>query len=611
MKFSLLSSIEHPSDIKKFNFSQLNQLAQEIREYIIEVVKKRGGHIAPSLGAVELAIALHYVFDSPRDKIIWDVGHQAYAHKILTDRRDLFTTLRSFGGISGFIKRGESPHDQLSVGHASTSLAAALGFATARDLMGENYEIVAVIGDGALTGGLAWEALNQIGAQKRKMIIVLNDNGMSIAKNVGSISHYFSKLRHSSLYLRSKRGVVMGIRKIPFLYSILHRINDALKSLSIPPVGTVFEELGFTYVGIVNGHDLKELIHTLQGVKRWYKPVIVHVATQKGKGLEEAEKDPEKFHGIDSETKRGITYSEVFANTLIELAKHDKKIIAITAAMPAGTKLSLFQKAFPDRFFDVGIAEELAVTFAVGLALQGFKPFVAIYSTFLQRAFDQLIHDVALHKAPVRLMVDRAGIVGEDGPTHHGAFDLSFLRLIPNMIVASASNGLELKKLVVTAYKYENGPFAVRYPRGEAHPPIDGKVTPVKIGTSHVIKSGKEISIIATGRGVTIAKKAIEEANIDAELINAIFIKPIDRIQIIKSAKKTGKILVVEENTWKGGLTDAVLEVLNAEGMYVPVEKVTLPDAFVSHGKVEELHKAIGFSHEAVIRKCQKLVKKE
>jgi len=615
----MLEKVNSPEDIKKLSVDELKVLAKEIRNYIIEVVSKRGGHLASSLGAVEITVSLHYVFNSPRDKIIWDVGHQSYAHKILTGRRGKFTELRTRGGLSGFPSIFESEHDIYGVGHASTSISAALGIATARDLKGEDFFVVSVVGDGALTGGLAFEGINQAGhLKKNKFIIILNDNEMSISKNVGALSRYLTKISTKKLYLQMEADVWELLGKIPSLggkaRKLAKRIKESIKNLVVPTI--LFEELGFRYIGPMDGHNIEELVSTFREIQNIPGPVLVHVVTQKGKGYFFAEKNAEKFHGVGSFYKatgnskansKKKKYSEVFGDKIVEMASKDNRIVAITAAMKDGTGLTKFSKTFPERFFDVGIAEQHAVTFACGLARHGMKPFVAIYSTFLQRSYDQLIHDVALQNLPIKFVLDRAGLVGEDGPTHHGAFDLSYLRLIPNFVLMSPADEYELTAMLELMGSYSEGPIAVRFPRGAVvgeDKPVDS--SEIKIGRSSILVDGNDIAIIAVGSMVhpslDVARE-LKERNINASVVNTRFIKPLDEELILGLSEKVKYIFTIEENTVVGGFGDAVQELLSSRGICTPVERLGIPDRFISHGTREELLDEVGLSREKLVKR--------
>lgn len=608
----MLEKIKSPKDLKGLSLSQLYALCKEIREEILEVVSQNGGHLAPSLGAVELIVALHYVFDSPKDKLVFDVGHQAYAHKLLTGRLEKFQSLRKMGGISGFLKRSESEHDVFGAGHASTSLAAALGFAVARDLKKENYEVVAIIGDGGLTGGLSWEALNNIGHLRKKIIVVLNDNQMSISKSIGAISEYLSRIRTEPSYLKVKEDLEFLLRRIPLglpIWESIQRVKEAVKHLFLP--GMIFEELGFTYLGPIDGHNVEALIDILRRARNVEGPAIVHILTKKGKGYPPAEENPEKFHGVPPfaletgeilEPSFPPTYTEVFARSLVDLAEKDEEIIAITAAMPLGTGLTLFAQRFPERFFDMGMGEACAVTFAAGLACQGFKPVVAIYSTFLQRAYDMIIHDVCLQNLPVVFAIDRAGLVGEDGATHQGIFDIAYLLPIPNLIISAPANEWELASLLKTAIQ-TGRPFAIRYPkeRGIGVPYEEPDVLP--IGKGELIKEGKDLCIIAVGTTLNVAQKAVEmlEANgIQSALVNPRFLKPIDEELLLPLCSSIKKVLVVEDGVIAGGFGSYLLSILAERGLRDIKVKLMGVEGFVEQGKREELLSLFGLTPEGI-----------
>jgi 1-deoxy-D-xylulose-5-phosphate synthase len=599
----ILDSINQPDDLKNLTLQQLEQLAAEIRNTIIEVVSANGGHLASSLGAVELTIAIHRVFESPQDKIVWDVGHQAYAHKLLTGRRERFHTLRLQGGLSGFPAREESPHDPFGTGHASTSISAALGIATARDLAGERYNVIAVTGDGALTGGMSFEALNQAGHLRTRLIVLLNDNGMAIAPCVGALSRLFSRLRINRRYYRAEQEASQMVARMPLgakLWRLWGMVMKGLKGLIIPSL--FWDELGFTYMGPIDGHDIAELESALAQARDYArKPVLVHVVTTKGKGYSSAEDDAEGFHGVSpapGKTQRAPSYSQVFGKTLLRLAKEDPKIVAITAAMPEGTGLNLFAHEIPDRFFDVGICEQHAVTFAAGLATQGFTPVVAIYSTFLQRALDQVIHDVCLQNLPVIFAIDRAGIVGEDGKTHQGAFDLSYLRFIPNLVLAAPKDENELQHLLYTAVKAKR-PFAIRYPRGTGPGvPMDTNWHEIPVGEAEIIREGADIGILAVGVSVAPALESarrLAEKGIQSTVVNARFIKPLDSSLIQDMARRTRRLVTVEENAVEGGFGSAVAELLeSAQIPDVRLKCIGVPDVFVEHGPPNTLRAQYG-----------------
>ncbi len=621
----LIDKIDSPADLKKFPVERLPDIAAELRERIIEVVSKTGGHLGASLGAVEITLALHYVFDAPRDKIIWDVGHQAYSHKLLTGRREEFETLRRKGGISGFPKRDESEYDAFGVGHASTSISAALGMACARDLAGDDYRVVAVVGDGALTGGISFEAINNAGMMKRDLLIILNDNKMSISRNVGALSKYLTMITSGKIYNRMEADVWELLGLIPKVggktRKLAKRIKESIKNLIVP--GVIFEELGFKYFGPVDGHNVEFLVQTLRDIKKLKGPIILHTLTRKGKGYEFAEKDDLCCHGVSSFDKvpgdrkgddRVPTYTKVFGDTMLEVAERDESVVAITAAMPDNTGLKPFAEKYPDRFFDVGIAEQHAVTFAAGLAVEGLKPVVAIYSTFLQRAFDQVIHDVALQKLPVRFVLDRGGLVGEDGPTHHGAFDLSYMRLIPDMVFMSPKDENELRNMIATLISYDEGPIAVRFPRGKgAGVELDESPAAIPIGRAEIVKEGRDMAFIAVGSAVATCLQAArnlqETHRVDAMVVNARFIKPLDEELIIGLAEKGIPILTVEENVLAGGFGGGVLELLIRNGIEkARVMNAGIPDRFIEHGSRSELLQDIGLDADSITATAEELL---
>jgi 1-deoxy-D-xylulose-5-phosphate synthase len=566
---------------------------------------------------VELTLAIHYCFDSPRDKIVWDVGHQAYAHKILTGRREAFETLRMRNGISGFPKTAESEHDAFGTGHASTSISAALGFACARDLTDEDYRVVAVIGDGAMTGGLAFEGLNQAGHLKKDLIVILNENRMSISRNVGALSQYLTRLISAPVYRRFEADVWELLGRIPTFggkaQSLGGRIKESLKNLVVP--GILFEELGFRYYGPVDGHNVEQLIHVLDHIKNFSGPQLVHVVTKKGKGYAHAEKDASKFHGIGSfDKKTGIlekssdfpSYTQVFGQTVVELAQKHENLVAITAAMPDGTGLTLFRDRFPDRFFDVGIAEQHAVTFAAGLSRVGLKPVVAIYSTFLQRAYDQIVHDVALQNLNVAFAIDRGGVVGEDGPTHHGAFDLGYLRQIPNLVVMAPKDENELRHMLATMVEYKEGPIAVRYPRDYGYGvDLDSRLKALDIGKAEVILRGRDVALVAIGSMVMPCREAaaeLEKQGIDCWVINARFVKPMD-VKLLSDVASSVRLMVtVEENAVAGGFGSAVSERLSSQGITTPLTMIGIPDKFMPHAARHDLLADAGLSPEAIVK---------
>ena len=620
---SFLDHINSPADLNGLKVADLEILASEIRKLIIETVSRNGGHLAPSLGVVELSIALHYVFDAPRDKIIWDVGHQAYAHKIITGRREIFHTLRKHKGISGFPKREESPYDSFNTGHSGTSISAGLGITTARSIKGEKNKVIAVIGDGSMTAGMAFEALNQAGHTDRDLIVVLNDNEMSIAKNVGALSSYFSRKISEPRFVNLKKSLENFFRSIPGvgenIFSLLKKSEDSLIGLLTP--GMLFEALKFRYIGPIKGHDLNLLIKTLKDVARLDGPVLMHVLTTKGKGYAPAEKNPTHFHGIGSfdianplTNKKSAndppSYTEVFGRTMVDLGDKDKRLFAITAAMPEGTGLTEFARVHPDRFIDVGIAEQHAVTFAAGLATEGFKPVVAIYSTFLQRSLDQIIHDVCLPNLPVIFALDRGGIVGEDGPTHHGTFDLSYLRIIPNMTIMAPKDENELRHMLFTALN-AHSPVAIRYPRGKGvGVPMDKEYQKIPIGESEILTDGKDLLILAVGNRVHPSLEAAMDLKKDGysvSVINCRFVKPLDP-RLPEMAARTGRVLIVEENTLRGGFGSAILESFADQGLSnIITKRLGIPDIFIEHGPQDLLREQYGIDKKKIIEEVRKL----
>ncbi len=604
-----LEKINSPEDIKKLSSEELEILASEVRELIVETVKKTGGHLASSLGVVELTIALLRIFSPPKDEVVWDVGHQSYPYKILTDRRERFHTLRQYGGISGFPSVKESPYDAFGTGHSSTSISAALGIKLGKKLKGEEGHVIAVIGDGALTAGEAYEGLNNAGQIGEDLIVILNDNEMSISKNIGAISNYLTKISTGETLRRAKERLENVTKKIfgEKVYKGLKRVEDLLVKGLFPP-GMLFEELGFRYVGPIDGHDIETLTVTLKNVSKMKGPTLVHVLTKKGKGYQPAEEQPDKFHGVSpavtSERKVIPTYTQIFSQTLLEIAERDKDVVAITAAMPSGTGLDRFRERFPERYFDVGIAEQHAVTFAAGLAKKGLKPIVAIYSTFLQRAYDQIVHDVALQELPVVFAVDRAGLVGEDGATHHGVFDLAYLRHIPNLVVAAPKDEEELRHLLFTAVR-SGKPFAVRYPRGKGYGiPLREPLKEIPLGSWEILKEGKDVAILATGWTVHQAMKAaefLEEKGVKATVVNARFIKPLDEEVLSEVIKTHEFIFTVEENTVVGGFGSAVDEFVSPE-CNVKVINIGIPDKFVEHGEQSLLRRLVGIDSEGIAK---------
>lgn len=625
---SLLAQIDSPAQLKSFSLTQLQQLAQEVRDVIISTVSQTGGHLAPNLGVVELTIALHYVFDSPCDRIIWDVGHQAYTHKLLTGRRAQFHTLRQHNGVCGFPKRSESKYDAYGTGHSSTSVSAALGICVANSLKGSPSRSIAVIGDGSMTGGMAFEALNHAGDLDKNLIVILNDNEMSISPNVGALSSFLSRKLSNKTLLNLKRDMESFLKSIPGVGSnlihLLRRSEDMLVTLFTP--GMLFQALDFHYIGPIKGHRIDRLIDTLRTARQIEGPVLVHVMTQKGRGYLPAETDPTSFHGIGafdittgktngppSGTHPAPSYTKVFGNTIARLAEHDQKIVAITAAMVQGTGLEDFAKRFPERFFDVGIAEQHAVTFAAGLATEGYKPVVTVYSTFLQRAYDQVIQDVCLQNLPVVFAMDRGGLVGDDGPTHHGVFDLSFLRHIPNMVLMAPKDENELQHMLKTAIDHP-GPAALRYPRGNGvGVPLDGAFRSLPIGKGEVLREGKDVLLIAIGTTVQAALQAAErlgQQSIEATVLNARFVKPLDEELILEWTRKIGKVITIEENILQGGFGSAVLEMFQ-EASFFPSEfiRLGLPDAFIPHGSQNILRNLYGIDAEGIESAAYSLVK--
>jgi len=620
---SLLETINSPQDLKKLKISQLKLLAEEIRKLIIEVVAKNGGHLAPNLGVVELTLALHYVFNTPEDLIIWDVGHQCYTHKIITGRREAIKTLRTFGGLAGFPKRKESPYDVLDTGHSSTSISAGLGMAVARRLKGESHKVICVIGDGSITAGMAFEALNHAGFLKEDILVILNDNEMSISPNVGALSSFVSKRMTGNMVRFIKREIEKVLPKFPGGENLLHlfKKGEDLLKIAITP-GALFTALNFEYVGPVDGHDLEALIEILRNLREMKGPILFHVITKKGKGYPPAEADPETFHGIGPfDPQKGIpykekgapTYTEVFGETIVKLAERDPRIIAITAAMKTGTGLKKFAERFPERFFDVGICEQHAVTFATGLALKGFIPVCAIYSTFLQRAYDQIIHDVALNEAKVIFAIDRAGLVGEDGPTHHGAFDLSYLRAVPNLIICAPKDENELQHLLYSAINYDKA-CAIRYPRGKGvGVPLDEDFQFIPPGKAEVLKEGKDGIILAIGRMVYPALEAsqmLEKKGYSVGVINVRFLKPLDEELILEYLSQTKNVLICEENSIYGGLNSAIAELLIKNKLFVNYDNVGLPDKFIEHGDLHSLYEKYGLTARHLAEKMAALLEK-
>jgi 1-deoxy-D-xylulose-5-phosphate synthase len=619
----MFSNINSPLDIKSLSYSELESLASEVRKFIIEVVSKTGGHLAPNLGAVELALAVHKVFDAPKDKIIWDVGHQSYAHKIITGRRESFHTLRQYKGISGFPRRIESEYDVFGTGHSSTSISAGLGIACARDLKNEDFEVVCIIGDGAMTAGMAYEGINQTGFLKKKLIVILNDNHMSISENVGGMSRYLMKISTAPLYNELKTDLWDLLGRLPPSLSerarlAARKLREGVKNLMIPTI--LFEELGLRYVGPLDGHDIASLVETFESVKEIKEPVLIHVLTEKGKGYEPARNNLPLFHGLgpfdiesgEPKKKEGPpTYTSVFGKALCKIGEKNDKVVAITAAMPEGTGLCYFRERFKERFFDVGIAEQHAVTFASGMAIEGYVPVCAIYSTFLQRGFDQVIHDVALQNIPVVFCLDRAGLVGEDGPTHHGAFDISYLRMIPNMVIMSPKDENELVGMLAKAIGYQRGPIAIRYPRGRGTGSTT-KPTKIHIGQGEVLRDGKDGFILAIGSMVCPSIEASDLLNkkgFNVGVFNARFAKPLDEDSITEITQRTENIITCEENVLSGGFGSAVAELLTDKHIDVNLLRLGIPDRFIEHGAREVLLKKIGLTSKGIARKVEQFLK--
>ncbi len=615
----LIEQIHEPADLKKLNMRQLKQLAQELRDEIVKVVSNRGGHLASNLGAVELTIALHYVLDLPEDKLVMDVGHQSYAHKLLTGRQELFKRLRQKGGASGFPQMDESEYDAFTAGHASTAISAALGMARTRDIMRGDYCVAALVGDGALTGGMCYEALNDAGQNGTRMIVVLNDNDMSIARNVGAMSRHLTRLRQSKSYIAMKHGVRDRLEKMPRfgepIYRFLVRCRNRVRSLFISD--RFFDALGFKYIGPVDGHDIKQLIRVLRRAKNDDKPLLIHVVTQKGRGYTPAEDHPVDFHGVapfyidsgECKGEEGVSSGGVVARQLIEMAESDIRICAITAAMPNGTGMVAFQEAWPERFFDVGIAEEHAVTMAAGMAFQGMKPYVAIYSTFLQRAYDQILMDVCRNALPVTFLIDRAGLVGPDGATHQGVFDLSYLRSIPELIVAAPRDIRDLKKLVRLSQDV-NRPMAIRYPREceDLGPGIQSQ-RDFDIGEWELISSGSDVMIFAVGRMVQLSMQASIELmgkGISAGVVDARFVAPMDKNLLIEQASRARLVVTAEDNVLSGGFGEGVLDVLAQADIHTPVMTLGVPERFIEHATITQQLEACGLTSLGISRQIEK-----
>lgn len=616
--YKFITKINSPEDLKKLNYEDLKKLSKEIRNFLLESVSKTGGHIASNLGVVELTLAIHKVFNSPKDKIVWDVGHQAYVHKIVTGRMDKFNTLRQFNGLSGFPKYNESIHDSFETGHSSTSISAGLGMAMARDVKGDKHSVISVIGDGALTGGMAFEALNHAGHSETDFIVILNDNEMSISENVGGLSRYLNRLRTDPAYYKMKDDVENVLSKIPAIgrsvVKTAQKAKETIKYFFVP--GVLFEELGFTYIGPVNGHDIEELTEVLKRAKKMKGPVLIHTITKKGKGYKFAEKYPDKYHGIsgafDIKTGKkikkteGQTYSQIFGETLLELAEENSDIVAITAAMPSGTGLSEFAEKYPKRFFDVGIAEQHAVTFAAGLASNGLRPVFAVYSTFLQRGYDQVLHDVCLQNLPVVFCIDRAGLVGQDGETHHGVFDLSYLSNIPNLKIVLPKDGNELKAAMQYAFSQKT-PIAIRYPRGiSIDLSAENNNNDIYDEKAEVILKGKDVCLIAVGKMVATAIEVankLKEDGIESTVINARFVKPLDEDTILSNIEEVQNIFTLEDNVSIGGFGSQILDMLSKNGVKNKNTRIfAFPDKFIEHGNTETLFKHYNLDAEGIYK---------
>jgi len=596
----MLSDIQNPSDIKQLDFDQLQQLADEIREFLIESINKTGGHLGSNLGTIELTLALHYVFNTPEDSFVWDVGHQAYTHKILTGRKEMMSTLRQKDGLSGFTKRSESEHDAFGAGHSSTSISAALGFALANKINQKDNTAIAIIGDGALTGGMAFEAMNHAGDADADLLIVLNDNDMSISKNVGALNKYLTRLISGKVYSTMKSTSLNLLKGLPRLQEFAKRSEEHLKGMILP--GTLFEELGIDYFGPIDGHDLPTLIKTLQNLKSQSKPRLLHIITTKGRGLEMAEKDPIKFHGIappSSSSNSFPSYSQVFGRWLCDTAANSDRLIAITPAMCEGSGMVEFSTSYPQRYFDVAIAEQHAVTLAGSMAIQDLKPVVAIYSTFLQRGYDQFIHDIALQNLNVIFAIDRAGLVGADGATHAGVFDLSFLRCIPNVVIMAPSSSLEMYEQLNTAYSLD-GPVCIRFPRGKSE--IESYATDrmQEVGKANVVREGFDVAILSFGTTLSQALKAGEI--LDATVVDMRFVKPLDETLIIELAKSHKKLISIEDNVISGGAGSAVAEFIHSTQLNVALNIIGLPDEFGEHGSQEELYELYGLTADNIVK---------
>ena len=614
----LLEKIEQSSDIKKLKEEEYPVLAQEIRNFLLDKISKTGGHLASNLGVVELTMALHLAFDLPKDKIVWDVGHQAYTHKILSGRRDGFNDLRQFGGMSGFPKRKESPYDAFDTGHSSTSISAGLGIAQARDILGDDYSVISVIGDGALTGGMAYEALNNAAQMEKNFIIILNDNEMSISENVGGMSSYLSSIRTKESYANLKKGVEKALNAIPVVGSGLknsvYMLKNGIKQFLVP--GMLFEDMGITYLGPVDGHDVKAMVRVLKEAKRVRHAVVVHVITKKGKGYGPAEKNPARFHGVDAfdvatgksiKEKKYPSYTDVFSEKMCALAKDNPKLVALTAAMPDGTGLTKFSKQYPKRFFDVGIAEGHEVTSAAGMASAGLKPVVAVYSSFLQRGYDQVLHDVCIQDLPVLFAIDRAGLVGSDGETHQGIFDVSFLSLVPGMSIMAPKNLWELESMLEFGAGFEK-PLAIRYPRGQAYRGLEEFAAPVEYGKAEMLYEEKDIALFALGSMVSTGEHVREKLKAKGHsctLVNARFVKPLDTEMIDRLCENHKLIVTMEENVLRGGMGMCITKYIHDKYPGIRVIQIALPDAYVEHGNVTALREMLGIDSDSVIRRIE------
>lgn len=622
-RVNILDTINSPKELKKLDKEQLKVLANEVREKILDVVSKNGGHLGGPLGAVELSLAVHHVFNAPYDKIVIDTGHQSYTHKLVTGRKDNFHTLRQYKGVCGFCNIEESEYDVFGAGHASTAISAALGIAKARDYKGENHKVVVIVGDGALTAGLAFEGLNNAGASKSNILIILNDNRMSISPNVGAISNYLSKIVLSPGYFELRKRTKQLLSKMPGIgeeeIDKVFRAQESLRTIAADNEGVLFKSLGFQYFGPIDGHSFDELLPALQNVKDLKGPVLLHVKTEKGKGYAFAEKDLDKFHGMSPfdpingqkyVTTTKVTYTNAFANALIRIAEEDKRIVAITAAMKSGTGLNKFEKHFPERTIDVGIAEQHAVTFAAGLAISGMKPVCAIYSTFLQRSYDQIIHDVCLQNLGVIFALDRAGLVGDDGPTHNGPFDIAYFRAIPNITIMIPKDENELQHMLYTATLLK-GPSSIRYPRGNGiGTGLDPELRKLEIGKAEVLKKGNDLLIIGVGPILYDAVGAVEELKCSATIINARFAKPLDENLILKHAKKVKNIITLEEGTLNGGFGSGIVELLEDKGVKADVRRIGIPDKFIEHGKPDIQKKLAGIDKESIKRAITEILSK-